>query len=371
MKKLFWTCCKKVIFVVTPRSQCSFTLRKFRLLASSCLESNPFATRQLFMGLLCSFHPFILSAQSLFELNKKPYTKDTLTPAVQQQIFESEYQMYEARKAIIDEAIIEMHVQELMKKSKKSHDDLLNDLIKTPPATDKAMKAFYDENKSKIPYPYDQIKEEIKKLIEKEGAVKKKKELVDKLKKDGKFKLLLEPPVAPQLSIEVAGYPVKGNEGSKVTVVEFADYQCPHCKHAHEMMTEYFKKFPNKIKFVYIDFPINPSGISKTVSQGSFCIRKLSNMENYWKYHDLAFTNQASLNPNWPIETAKKLKVEEAGFKNCLTSKEAIEFVDKSYQKGSDLGVNGTPAIYLNGRKLLQSHDSVENFSQAVDEQLK
>jgi protein-disulfide isomerase len=56
-----------------------------------------------------------------------------------------------------------------------------------------------------------------------------------------------------------------------VTIVEFADYQCPHCKIAAESLKKVTEKFKGKVRLVFMDYPINPSGISRAVAEASHC----------------------------------------------------------------------------------------------------
>ena len=90
-----------------------------------------------------------------------------------------------------------------------------------------------------------------------------------------KFQVALRPHFKPQVfAIDTEGYPVKGKENSPVTIVEFADYQCPHCRQLSADLNDIYTKYKNKIKIVYIDFPINPSGVSEEIAHGAYCAYK-------------------------------------------------------------------------------------------------
>jgi protein-disulfide isomerase len=227
------------------------------------------------------------------------------------------------------------------------------------------MKAWYEENKSRIPpnYQFDQIKGEIAKIVKQEEMKKKRESVVEKIKKDKKFSLALTAPVSPVIELKTDGFPSKGKDGAKVTVVEFADYQCPHCKSAAEAMKKISEKMKDRLKFVYIDFPINPSGISKLVAEGSHCAGEQG---KYWEYHYKAFEGQSTLDKESPSKLAKELKLDEAKFKACFDGTKSKAIVEKGRQEGDRIGVSGTPYIIINNRRYLGAH-TVEALTKEIE----
>jgi len=290
---------------------------------------------------------------ALFNYKGKTWKASDLSPGSQQAAYEVEADRVEKLKRVVDGAIFDMHIAELAKSKNKSPQDVEKDLIKVKEPSDSDAKSWFEKNKDRIPYPFDQIKGEIKRLITAEQTQGKRQELVNKLKKEGKFSLALSEPSAPVLQIDTLGYPVAGNPKSKVKIVEFADYQCPHCRQAAEVMKKLLPRYKDKIQFVYMDFPINPSGISKAVAEGAACA---SEQNKFWEYHDLAFSKQSSLSKDSPATLAKELKLDEKAFGACMTSGKAAALVAKSKGEAERLGVSGTPAIYVNGKRQLVAH---------------
>ncbi len=295
--------------------------------------------------------------KALFSYKGKTWKKGDLPPGSQQAAFELEMEQFEKAKRVADAAVFDMHIAELAKSKKKSAAEVEKDLLKIKDPSDAEAKSWFDKNKERIPYPFEQIKGEIKRLLVAEQSQSKRQELVEKLKRDGKFSLLLKEPVAPSITINTLSYPVKGNPDSKITVVEFADYQCPHCRHAAEAMKKVFPRFKDKIQFVFMDFPINPSGVSRAVAEGAFCANE---QKKFWEYHELAFSKQSSLSKDSPMALAKELKLDEKAFDSCLKSGKATAAVEASKAEAERIGVSGTPAIYVNGRRQLVAHTEVE-----------
>jgi protein-disulfide isomerase len=169
------------------------------------------------------------------------------------------------------------------------------------------------------------------------------------------------------LQIQTEGFPRKGKDDAKVTIVEFADYQCPHCKIAAESLKKVSEKFKNKVRLVYIDYPINPSGVSRAVAEASHCADEQG---KFWDFHYKAFESQDKLDKESPLKLAKDVKLDEAKFKACMDLAKGKAMVDKAFAEGSRIGVGGTPYLVINGRRYLGAH-TVEAITKEVELQLK
>lgn len=309
------------------------------------------------------------NAQALYSIGGKTVEVKDLTPAQQQQVYEAQYEAYEKTKSNIDNIILENYMDEEAAKQKKSKDDVANKLFEVKEPSDKDVKKWYDENKGRIPpnYQFDQIKGEISKIVKQERMKTKRDEVLEKLKKDKKFALTLAKPEAPVVDVHADGFPSKGKDGAKVKIVEFADYQCPHCKSAVEGFKKLTDKMKDKVHFTYVDFPINPSGVSKVVAEGSHCA---SEQGKFWEYHYKAFEEQSTLDKDSPAKLAKSVKLDEAKFKACMDSGKGKALVDKGRAEGDRIGVSGTPYIVINGHRYMGAH-TVEALQKEVDSYLR
>lgn len=317
-----------------------------------------FRVSGLTAGLCVAFVSFSAAAfaagdDTIFNYKGKAWKISDLSPGAQQAAFEVEQEHFEKLKRVAEGAIFDMHIAELAKSRKKTPQEVEKEIIKVKEPSDSDAKAWYEKNKDRIPYPYEQIKGEIKRLISAEQTQAKRQEVVARLKKEGKFTIASAEPSAPVLQIDTLGYPVAGNPKAKVKIVEFADYQCPHCRQAAEVMKKLLPRYKDKIQFVFMDFPINPSGISRSVAEGGVCA---SEQGKFWEYHGLAFSKQSSLNKESPVALAKELKLDEKAFDACMKSGKAAALVEKSKQEAERLGVSGTPALYVNGKRQLVAH---------------
>lgn len=157
----------------------------------------------------------------------------------------------------------------------------------------------------------------------------------------------------PERLVELAQGMTKGDESATVTVIEFGDYQCPACQ-AFAMQVkpqvELAYVESGQVKFVYYDWPIvtgHPNAF--LAARASRCA---ADQGMYWEYHDDLFRNQARWAPltnpvSTFVEYAETLGLDEGDFRSCLNSDRHAELVTANMELGNQLGVNGTPSIYV------------------------
>lgn len=303
----------------------------------------------------------------LFRMQGFDYTASDLSVELQQALYDLEADYYRRMRTLADNAMLEIHVAEKAKNQGKSPEVMLQALLDVQEPDEATLKAFYEQNKERIRGDYEQLKPQLKRYLQNQSLVDKKQTLIDKIKKERQFKLLVNEPQAPYVEIDSAGFPVRGNPDAEIVLVEFADYQCPHCKRAGEVLDKLLEKHGERIKLVYMDFPINRSGISRVVAEGGVCAEEQG---KYWEYHHLAFQTQSKLSKDSPLNLAKQLELDEAAFQTCLDSGKGQAKVDKSFAEARRLGLSSTPAVFLNGKAVKMYEDMEKELTQAIDKLL-
>ena len=289
--------------------------------------------------------------QPLFKFDGKLYYEKDLQDRMKQDVYEAKHKHYHNWVHVMDNIIFDKYIEEQANKKKISSDKFREQLFKSSNIGENQAKKWYEQNKFRIgSRKFEEIKDEIINHLKRENEHKQRLKLVEKIKKDNKVVIFEEEPVSPVFKINYQGYPSKGNGKAKVTIVEFADYQCPHCKMASKTLKSVVKEFSDRVKFIYIDFPINRSGISTVIAEGAFCASKQS-QDAYWKYHYMAFENQNSLKKDSAQLFAKNLRLDMKKFNSCMASNGPKAMLAKSLKEAQRLGVRGTPTIYINGRR--------------------
>lgn len=290
-------------------------------------------------------------AEGIFKYNGKTYGIADLSATHQQSLHDLQLESYLRMQGLAEQVALDLWIEDQMKEKKKSRAEIEAEAFKVSEPTQKDVSDWYEENKNRLPpgYKLEQISGDIKTLLESERRKKSREKVMEDLRKKGIFALLLPEPKAPVFQISTDGHQVRGSEKAGVTIVEFADYKCPHCKAAKDTIGKLLKKYNGKVRLVYIDFPVDQSGVSMDVAHGAYCAGK---QKKYWEFHDLAFERQRTLDHDSSRVIAKELKLDEAKFNECMASEEPKAFVNKSKAEGERIGITGTPGIFINGKKV-------------------
>ena len=290
----------------------------------------------------------VVTAEPLFKFKGTTYDTSKLEAKYQSMLHEFEAEAFKKKEQLSEEIILEMHFAEEAAKQKKTVEQVKEAAYGVKEPSEADMKKFYEENKARIPYPFEQVKADLGRYIKQQKTGEKQAELVKKLKKDGKFELAVKEPIAPVLPMNLDGFASRGNEKAKVKVVEFADYKCGHCAEASKEFKELYKKYDSKVQFYFVDFPIL-GALSEKLAEGAACAQQQS---KYWEYNKLAFEMQAETKESSPSEMAKKLGLDSKKFDECMAKGQGRDVVMRGKAEGTKVGVQGTPAIFINGRRI-------------------
>ena len=151
------------------------------------------------------------------------------------------------------------------------------------------------------------------------------------------------------------------------TLYVYFDYQCPHCKQAAGVLRTLVERYPNELRIVYMDLPINSSGISRIIAEGAACADQ---QNEFWAFHDLAFEHQATLSKESVAQFVSELGLDAGEFERCMKSEFPQERVAVSERQASELGLTSTQTLFLNGRKL-HLHDMETELVEAIESLLK
>jgi protein-disulfide isomerase len=171
----------------------------------------------------------------------------------------------------------------------------------------------------------------------------------------------------PKLDIGYDPGRVRGTPDAPITIVEFSDFQCPFCRSAYPIVKELLSKYQGRIKLAYRDFPLEQiHSQAELAAEAAWCAREQG---KFWEYHDLLFTNPEKLAPAGLTEHARTLQLDEKLFTTCLSNGKFRANVEGDLQAGTQAGVTGTPAFFINGI-LLTGAQPISVFEKAIDGEL-
>jgi protein-disulfide isomerase len=157
--------------------------------------------------------------------------------------------------------------------------------------------------------------------------------------------LLALKPIKAKLSFDTAR--LRGNPQAPVIIIEFSDFQCPFCRKLQPTLKNLLAKYAGRVSLAYRDFPLRE--MHPEAEQGAESARCAGEQGKFWEYHDLLFASPDKLNRDGLIELARSLNLNEERFDSCVVSSKFRTEIEKDLQDGMKAGVQGTPAIFING----------------------
>ncbi len=300
-------------------------------------------------------------------VGSRTITRGELENSVRAKLIEIDNQRYEALKDGLDEMIAEELVKQEAKDRNMSVDALekaeVEDKVKAP--TDAEIQKVYDDNKAQLQgKTLDEVKPQIVQYIDGQRKQERLATFIEELKQKHKTTIALK---APVIDVATAGRPERGG-GPKapITIIEFSDYQCPFCKRAEDSVNQVMKTYGDKVRLVYRNYPLPMHPMARPAAEAAACANAQG---KFWEYHAKLFENQAGLTEDKMKQLAKDVGLDSAKFDECLAKKPYADKIDQDTADGNKVGVNGTPAFFINGR-MLSGAQPFEKFKEVIDAEL-
>jgi thiol-disulfide isomerase/thioredoxin len=154
---------------------------------------------------------------------------------------------------------------------------------------------------------------------------------------------------APRVAhFDLVASPWKGKQSARVTVVEFVDYECPHCRHAQALLRQLVEEYPSEVKVYFKHFPLSSHTGSRLAADGAVAAHRQG---KFWAFNDKVWANSDNLTPAVLEKAAKECGLDVALWRRAATSDSVKNRVQADRAEGDELGITGTPTIYINGRK--------------------
>jgi protein-disulfide isomerase len=142
---------------------------------------------------------------------------------------------------------------------------------------------------------------------------------------------------------------VQGPDSAPIELVEYGDYQCPHCGRAYPIIKDIQARLGKKLKFVFRNFPLSEA--HPNAEHAAIAAEAAGAQGKFWEMHDMIFENQESLEDSDLVDYAKKIGLNIAKFETDFEKPEFSKKVASDFEDGIRSGVNGTPSFFINGEK--------------------
>jgi protein-disulfide isomerase len=280
----------------------------------------------------------------LVELNGVQITQADLELKRPSAMFQARTNFYEAeRKALVD-LVDEQLLEQQAAKEKLSVAQLLERHVDATIAKDpseEALHVYYEGVDTTE--PYEAVRGKILDALRQRRIAKAKAAYMQTLRAQTPAIIRLAPPRAP---ISMTDVPVRGIPNPRITLLEFADYQCPYCQQIQPVLTRIESEFKDQLAFAYKDYPLSMHPDAPKAAEAAHCAGAQG---KFWEYHDLVFANKRLDVANLKND-ARDLKLDAAAFDACLDKGQTAGMIKDETSEAQTLGLQGTPTLFINGR---------------------
>lgn len=147
--------------------------------------------------------------------------------------------------------------------------------------------------------------------------------------------------------VEDPSAPALGGDGAKLTIVEFADFQCPYSKESSAVMRALAAKYGESIRYEYREFPLDE--IHPDAFLASVAAECAHAQGKFWEYHDKLYLSTSDLGEARLKAVAREVNLDAGAFDRCLAGQKTLSAVEEDLRVGLEAGVRGTPTFFLNG----------------------
>jgi predicted DsbA family dithiol-disulfide isomerase len=235
---------------------------------------------------------------------------------------------------------------------------------KIPEPSEGELQGFYVAQREQFRQPFESVRERVRQAYREAKIQMLRQALAERLLGAAEIHILLR---APRTAIDIGSAPRRGAAQAPVTIIEFSDFQCPFCKRAQPTLQQVAAKYGDKVAFAYKDFPLDDiHSDAHAAAEAAHCA---GDQGKYWEFHDALFAISPDLGKAKLLDIARQTGLNQPAFSACADSRKYKDRVDKDAAEGQRLGVDGTPAFFVNGVNLTGAVP-LADFEKIIDAEL-
>ena len=302
-------------------------------------------------------------AVTIKELDEKWRATD---PAEQ---IETVQKLFDGRRNALDQMVAEALLAEAAKAKGMSADAYVQSEIskRVKPVTDAEVVTFYQSNLNQMQgRTLEAMAPAINRYLTEQQEQAARAALINELRKNGQpVRVFIDP---PRFEVALADTdPSLGDPKAPVTIIEFSDFQCPFCLRVAPTLKKVRETYGDKVRIVWKDFPL--TAIHPQAFKAGEAGRCAAEQGKFWEYHDQLFGHQQALQPADLKTHATTVGLDASKFDSCLDASKHAELVRNGVAQGTKLGINSTPTVFVNGRRV-SGAQPYEVFAALIDEEL-
>jgi protein-disulfide isomerase len=277
-------------------------------------------------------------------------------------LFQARNALFDAERKAADEFINDYLLQREANARHMTVDEFLQKEVysafKEP--SEEALRVYYDGLDTSE--PFEAVRDKIRDTIRQRRMAKAKTAYVQSLRNRAMISVRLAP---PRIDLTAGSAPMRGAANPVVTLVEYADYECPYCQQIQPVVKRLEAEFKDQLAFVYKDVPLPMHANAQKASEAAHCAAAQG---KFWEYHDRLFATK-QYDVAHLKEHARMLKLDGAAFDQCLDSGSQAAQIKEFVSEAQAIGLPGTPGFLVNGRFINGAVD-YQILRQVIEEEL-
>jgi protein-disulfide isomerase len=313
-------------------------------------------------------HPLRADSSVVATVGGTPITAAEIEQALRLPLYDLEVEKYRLARRKLDQTIVERLLARAAAERGQTVSAFVTAEVQAQIAaiTPEEIAARVRADRAKLPPDEEQAHQEARSVLVRERAGRALQELVERLSREAQVTVTLRPPEPPVMTVPVGDGPAWGSPAAPVTIVEFADFECPLCKESLPVLQEVRSLYREQVRIVYRNFPLASNPQARPAAEAAHCAHEQG---RFWAYHDALFAKAPDLQPSDYVQVAQRLKLNTADFTACLGSNRPKVAVAKDLADAQALGLGGTPTYFINGR-YLSGFQSLDALRQHIDREL-
>lgn len=310
------------------------------------------------------------ATQPLAEVNGEAITTSDVERALGAKLSKLEEQLYTLKRQELDNLIAQRLLAQEAAKRGISVTALVDTEVtsKVGLVTEQEIEAFFQANKARLQGDEASMRDNIRAHLQQQKLFIRRQRFIESLRSQSKVLVRLQAPPIVRVAVSSEGAPVRGAAQAPVTLVEFSDFHCPFCSRAQATLKQVLERYPDKVKLVYRDFPLDR--LHPQARPAAEAARCAHDQGKFWEYHDLLYANTPRGASEDLRRYAQQVGLDVAKFEQCVSSGVHKAAVQRDIDEGGRLGVTGTPAFFINGRPL-EGAQPLEAFVRLIEEELR
>lgn len=300
----------------------------------------------------------------LATVNGEKITSGDIDDSLKPIVFNVQESVYKLRKDELELSVNDTLLVQEAQKRQVTTTALLDAEVKPKAVTEEQAHAFFEQNKDRVSGDFAQTRDSIIRYLEQIEVRVAERAFVEKLRAAASIQTFLIVPESPVFSVSTVDQPSLGRAEAPVTLVIFTDYQCLSCAAIYPSLERLVKEYGDQVKVVTRDFPLTEHSEAFKAAEAAEAAREQG---RYWEYAQLLMRNQSALSVDKLKAYASELALDRVRFDSALESGKFAEMVQRDIDEGMKLGINATPTIFINGRRVsAKSYDELKASVEAA-----